>query len=355
MGVRKILNFIKCLYKKNVHDVIGIDLGTANTLICLKGKGIVLNEASTIAFISEDGENSGYLYGNRAKDLIGKTPFRIEVVNPIEDGVICRSSLSESMVRKFLSVTIGENILFLPTVIAGVPFSATDVEKKALQEIIERCNAKEVFLIYESIASAIGANLPVDKAIGSLIIDIGGGTTELSVISLGGIIKNKTFKYGGRKIDQSIVEYMEKKYNLLIGINTAENIKKQLAVAYLKPDDDVKKMMVYGRNLSLNIPQEITIDQNDIVVACSEFINTLIENLNYLLEMTPPELMKDIVKNGITICGGGAKIANLDYVIQEITGINVTIPAEPELCLIKGLEKIVEDHKRFDYLLFKQI
>ena len=353
--MKKILNFIKSLYKKNVNNVIGIDLGTANTLICLKGEGIVLNEASTIAFISEDGENSGYLYGNKAKDLIGKTPFRIEVVNPIEDGVICRSALSESMVRKFISTTIGENMLFLPTVIAGVPFSATDVEKKALEEVIERCNAKEVFLIYESIASAIGAGLPVDKAVGSLIIDIGGGTTELSVISLGGIIKNKTFKYGGRKIDQSIVEYMEKKHNLLIGVNTAEEIKKQLATAYLKPDDDVKKMMVYGRNLLLNIPQEIVIDQNDIVVSCSEFVNTLVENLNYLLEMTPPELMKDVVKNGITVCGGGAKISNLDYVIKEITGINVTIPTDPELCLINGLEKIVDDYKKYEHLLFKQL
>ena len=352
--MKKLLNLFKGLWKKNTDNVIGIDLGTANTLICLKNKGIVLNEASTVSYVAEDGENTGYLYGNKAKELIGKTPYRIEVVNPIEDGVICRSSLSEDMVRKFVSQTIGENMLFQPTVIAGVPFSATDVEKKALQEVIERCNAKDVYLIYESIASAIGADLPIDKPVGSLIIDIGGGTTELSVISLGGIIKNRTFKYGGRKIDQSIVEYVEKKYNLLIGENTAEDIKKQIAIAYLRPDEEPRKKLVYGRNLATNIPQEIVIDQNDLVVACSEFTNALIENLNYLLEITPPELMNDIIKNGVTICGGGARIANLDYVVHETTGLDVNVPSEPELCLIKGLEKIILDYKKYDHLLFKQ-
>jgi len=350
----KITNKIKSLYK-NSSNIIGIDLGTANTLICTPEKGIILNEASTISYITENGINSGYLYGTKAKELIGKTPFKIEVINPVDDGVVSYSNLTEDMVRKFLSTVIKENMLFQPIIICGVPFSATDVEKKALQEILERCNAKEALLVYESIASAVGANLQIDKPIGSLIIDIGGGTTEISVISLGGIIKNRTFKYGGRKIDKSIIEFIEHKYKLLIGENTAEEIKKQISCVYLKQDEEPKKMLIHGRNLKTNVPQEIVIDQNDLVYALAEFTNILVDNLNQILQSTQPELMKDIIKNGVTICGGGAKIGNLDYVIEKTTGLKSTIPNNPELCLINGLQKIISNYKQYNYLLFKQI
>ena len=321
----------------------------------LRVKGIVLNESSTISYTVEEGVNNGYLYGNKAKELIGKTPFKIDVINPVSDGVVNYSNLTENMIRKFLSNVVKDNIIFQPTIICGVPFSATDIEKKALQEIIERCNAKEVLLIYESIASAIGANLQIDKPVGSLIIDIGGGTTELSVISLGGIIKNRTFKYAGKKIDKSIIEFIEHKYKLLIGENTAENIKQHISTVYLKPNEEPKKMSIHGRNLETNIPQEIIIDQNDMVYALAEFTNLLIDNLNQLLESTQPELMKDIIKNGVVICGGGAKIGNLDYAIKQTTGLNTIIPENPELCLIKGLQKIILDYKRYDHILFKQL
>ena len=353
----KTLDFVgkfKQWFKKNVQTIIGIDVGTANTLICLPDKGIVLNEASTIAYTNINGENSNYVYGNDAKELIGKTPFKINVSHPIDEGIIQNHILSEQMLRKFISKTIGENMLFQPVIVAGIPFSATEAEKKILQEVLERCNAKEVYMIYESVASAIGANLPVEQPIGSLIIDIGGGTTEMSVISLGGIIKNRTFKYGGYKLDKSIVDFIEHKYQLLIGENTSENIKKQLATVYLPPNEENKKMLVYGRNLKTNAPEEITVSQEDIVMAFAEFTNQFIENLNTLLEMTPPELMRDIIKNGIFICGGGAHIGNLDYVIKQITGLSTTICAEPELCLTHGLEKIITNIKPYRHLLFQQ-
>ena len=352
--MKKLFNWINKWFKKKASAVIGIDVGTVNTLICVKDKGIVLNEASVVSFTSENNENVAHLYGNDAKALIGKTPFKIEVVKPIEDGVISNLMLSENMIRHFIT-TVNNSALFLPIVIAGVPFSATDVEKKALQDILERSNVKDVYLIYESIASALGANLPIDQPIGSLVIDIGGGTTEMSVISLNGIIKNKTFKYGGRKIDEAIAKYIEHKYDILIGQNTAEDVKKRISALYLCPSDEIKKISIYGRNLKTNVPQEIFITQEDMVTACAEFTNFFIENLNDLLSMTPPELMKDILKNGVTVCGGGANVANIDYVIKTITGLDTYVPKNPELCLIKGLNLIIEDYKKYDYLLFKQL
>ena len=352
--LNKILSKIRQIYKDKAN-IIGIDLGTANTLICIKDKGVVLNEASSVSYVIEDGEQIGHLYGNKAKELLGKTPFKIEVANPIEDGVVNMSILSENMVRQFMSNVYKKNSLFQPTVIVGVPFSASEVEKKALQEIIEKCNTKECFLIYESIASAIGAGIDIHKPSGSLIIDIGGGTTELSVISLGGIIKNRSFKYGGRKIDKSIINYLSQKYHLLIGENTAENIKKQIGSVFIVDEENNKSITITGRNLNTNTPQDFTITQKDVVIATAEFTNLLIDNLKELLEITSPELIKDISKNGIHLCGGVANLQSIDYIIETITGIKVNIPKNPELCLVKGLNKIVQNYKQYSNILFKQI
>ena len=351
---RSIRTFKNKLLNKSFNYIIGIDLGTANTLICTKDQGIILNEASVVSYISENGVNSGFLYGNEAKKMIGKVPFKIETEYPIDDGVISRNTLSEDMIRKFLFDTVGNRSIFAPTAVVGVPFSATEAERKTLQEVIERCNVKNVYMIYESIASAIGAGVQVDKPNGVVVIDIGGGTTEISAISLGGIVKNKTFKYGGRKIDKSIVDYLCHKYQLLIGENVAENIKKQIGIAYLRPDEKAKKIVVYGRNIETKNPQEIKISQQDIVVAIASFTNLLIENLEYVLESVPAELMQDIIHNGIILCGGGAGIANLDYVIKQTTGLKSIVPVNPELCLINGLRKIVGDIAKYKHLLFNE-
>ena len=352
--VNIVVNKIRTFYK-NKNNVIGIDLGTANTLICIKDKGIVLNEASSVSYVIEDGEQIGHLYGNQAKELLGKTPFKIEVANPIEDGVVNRSILSENMVRQFMSNVYKQNSLLQPIVIVGVPFSASEVEKKALQEIIEKCNAKECLLIYESIASAVGAGIDIHKPSGSLVIDIGGGTTELSVISLGGIIKNRSFKYGGRKIDKSIIDFLAKRYHLLIGENTAENIKKQIGSVFITDEENIKSITITGRNLDTNTPQDFTINQKDIVMATAEFTNMLIDNLKELLEITSPELMKDISRNGIYVCGGVANLQSIDYIIETITGLKVNIPEQPELCLIRGLNTIVQNYKQYENILFKQV
>lgn len=352
---KKLLSGIKTKIYNDDNSVIGIDLGTTYTLICLKNKGLVLNESSTISYINDSGVSSNFLYGNEAKDLIGKTPMRIEVSNPLEDGVICDYNMSEQMVSHFIKNVIGKHLLVNPIIIAGVPVGATNVEKKAIQDILERCNAKDAYLCYESILAAVGSGLPIDKPYGSMVIDIGGGTTEISVISLGGIIKTRAFKYGGRKIDKAIVEYILHKYNLLIGENTAENIKKQIGAVYIRPNERPKEIEVQGRNLKTHIPQEIVISQKDLVIALSEFSNLLVDNVKQVLESTPPELMKDILQNGCYLCGGGANLANIDYIFEKVLSLKSQKIDKPELAVIKGLEKIIQNYKDYDYLLFKQL
>ena len=329
-------------------------MGTANTLICIKNKGIVLNETSVVSYYADDGIRIGYLYGNKANDLIGKTPLSIVVSYPIEEGVVKSNQLTEDMISEFLKRAIGNNLIVNPIAIVGVPFSATEVEKKALQEIIDKCNVRESYLIYESIASAIGYGIKIDKPEGNMIIDIGGGTTEISVISLGGIIKNRTIKIGGRKIDFLINDYFIKKYNLMIGEKSCEEIKKRYGVVFLKNEEENKKFKISGRNLITHIPEEIEVNSYDIVKATAEFTNEIVDNIDKVLEITPPELIKDIVKNGIVLCGGGAMMKNLDYVIEQTTGIKTFVAEEPELCLINGLQKIIQNYKAYNDVLFKQ-
>ena len=353
-----IYNFLKNIKSKLINkdnSIIGIDLGTTYTLMCVNNKGIVLNESSTISYINDNNILSNFLYGNEAKDLIGKTPLRIEVVNPLEDGVICDGNMSEQMIVHFLNQIIGKQLLFNPIIIAGVPIGATNVEKKAIQEILERCNTKEVFLCYESVLAAIGSGLPIDKPIGSMVIDIGGGTTEISIISLGGVIKTRSFKYGGRKIDKAIIEYLINKHNVIIGENTAEYVKKQIGTLFVKKDDDIKSITIQCRNLTTHVPQDIVISQNDMQVALAEFTNLLVDNTKQVLESAPPEIMKDILKNGCYLCGGGANLQNIDFIFEKLLNITAHKIEKPELAVIKGLQEILKDYKTYDYVLFKQI
>ena len=343
----------KLLHKK--HGIIGIDLGTTYTLMCVNGDGVVLNESSTISYINDNNIQSNFLYGNEAKDLIGKTPIRIEVANPLEDGVICDSNMSERMITHFLEQTIGKQLMFNPIVIAGVPISATNVEKKAIQEMLERCNTKEVFLCYESILAAIGSGLPIDKPFGSMVIDIGGGTTEISIISLGGIIKTRAFKYGGRKIDKAIIEYFINKHNVIISENTAEDVKKAIGSVFVKNDDEVKTIKVQCRNLTTHILHDIVVSQNDLQVALAEFTNLLVDNTRQVLESAPPEIIRDILQNGCYLCGGGANLQNIDFVFEKLLNLKTHKIEQPQLAVIKGLQEIIKDYKKYDYVLFKQI
>lgn len=334
---------------------IGMDLGTCTSLVCTNEKGILLNEPSVVSFLNENNIKTNYLYGQAAKDLIGKVPFKIEIVNPIVNGVIFSIETTEKLVQYLLKKVVNNRAFYKSIIICSVPFSANDVERRSLQEILERCNVKKTFLVYKSIANAIGCGLELDKPVGSIIVDIGGGTTEISIISLGGIIKNKSFKYGGRQIDLSIVNFIEKKYSVLIGENVAERIKEQIGCVFLKNDDEEKIIKVQGRDLKTNSPCEITVSQKDIVYATAEFTNLLITNLKQILESTPPELMTDILTNGIIFCGGCAKLQNLDYVVKKITDLSIVVPEHPELCVIKGLEKMTMNIQKYKAFLFQQI
>jgi rod shape-determining protein MreB len=349
------LNSILQLFERRGNKAIGIDLGTANTLVYVKGKGVVLNEPSVVAYICESGINVGYLYGQKAKMMLGKTPMKIDVVGPLSDGVISDFNMAEEMIRKFLTDVMGSNVIVRPVVVIGVPLDSTPVEKRAIQETVERCGVKEAFLIYESMAAAVGAKLPVDQPHGCMIIDIGGGTTEVSIISLGGIVKGKSIRLGGNKMDSAILEYIRHKYHLLIGLTTAEEIKKSIGAAYLKSSEAPRHISIRGRDLKTGTPTEITISEADIVTALAECVYVIIEAVKETLEIAPPELASDIVDRGIVLCGGGALIKNLDYVISEAVNLPVFIPNDPEMCVIRGIGTIVEDYKKYDYTLFKQV
>jgi len=346
-------NWLKKIYKKSKSRVIGIDLGTSMTRICVKNSGMVLSEATLICY-NTDKDKNNYFYGNYAKKLIGKIPIKIKVIEPLKNGVVSHFFLAEDMLRAFIIKATHGNVIFSPIAIVIVPFETTDVEKKTVQEITERCGVKDVFLIHRTIASAIGANLPVNKPEVSLIVDVGAGLTEISVISSNGIIYCNTFKYGGQDIDLSIKNYILNKYDVLISNDMCMVIKKQIATLYLKQNEEKKMISIYGRNLNINALQEIVVDQNDIVIACAEFTNLLIKNLKSILESVTPELIKDFKQNGITICGGVSRIGNLSFIIEQVTGLSCNIAQEPEFCTIKGLQKVVENYKNYKHFLFKQ-
>jgi rod shape-determining protein MreB len=336
-------------------SVIGVDLGTSNTLIYIKSKGVVMNEPSFVAYTSDNGIDIGYLYGNKAKMMVGKTPIKINVISPLADGVICDFHMAEDMLRKFISSVIKFNPMFRPIAITGVPLNSTPVEKRSIQEAIDKCGVKDTYLVHESIAAAIGANLPINQPHGCMVVDIGGGTTEISIISLGGIVKGKSIKVGGNTLDKVILEYIKNKYHLLIGEYTAEEVKKAIGIAYIKPNEEQKQILVKGRDLRTHTPEQIYVSESDIIVAISEPIHQIIVAIKEILETSPPELASDIVDRGIVLCGGGSYIKNLDYVISEAFMLPVFVPNKPELCVINGIGVIAENYKQYDHILFKQM
>ena len=328
-------------FSKFVDNDIAIDLGTANTLIFRKGEGIVLDEPSVVAIRTEDGPGGPFskksllAVGTEAKNMLGRAPGSIQAIRPMKDGVIADFNITEDMIKFFINKVVSVNIFTpSPRIVICVPFGATQVEKRAIRESAERAGAKQVFLIEEPMAAAIGAQLPVQEATGSMVIDIGGGTTEVGVISLGGIVYASSARVGGDKIDQAIIDYMRRNYGSLISEPTAERIKKEIGSAF--PMTELVSMVVTGRNLAEGLPRKLTISSNEILEAIAEPLTTIVGAVKTALEQTPPELGADISENGMVLTGGGALLKNLDRLLSEETGIPVIIAEEPLTCVARG-------------------
>ena len=333
---------------------MSIDLGTANTLIYTKDNGIVLNEPSIVAVEVQGESLTPYAFGNEAKIMIGKTPGKIQAIRPLKDGVIADFKITEAMIKHFIKLVKAKNTFFKPTIIICVPSSSTSVERRAIQDAAEGAGAKVALLIEEPMAAAIGAGLPVHDALGSMVVDIGGGTTEVAIISLGGIVYGYSLRIGGDKMDEAIIQYIKKEYNLLIGESTAEKIKKTIGSAKVNIESENKSIIIRGRDLINGIPKQITITQNEIADALFENINKIIASIMTALEQAPPELASDIMESGITLTGGGAMLANLDHAIQLATGIKVNIANDPLDCVAKGTGFALNNIDMYRHLIFRQ-
>ncbi len=321
---------------------LAIDLGTANTLVYAKGQGIIINEPSVVA-VQRDSKNSKKILavGTEAKNMLGRTPGSIIAIRPIKDGVIADFEITEAMLRYFIEKAHNRRTMVKPRIIICVPYGITEVEKRAVKESAESAGAREVFLIEEPMAAAIGAGLPITEPSGNMIVDIGGGTTEVAVISLAGIVYSKSVRVGGDKLDEAIVNYLKRKYNLLIGERTAEQIKIAIGTAY--PEKDVKTIPVKGRDLIAGIPKTIEVNSEEIREAITEPVNTIVEAVRTALEKTPPELASDIVDKGIVLAGGGALIRNIDILLREETGLPIMIAENPLCAVVLGSGKALDE------------
>jgi len=318
---------------------IGIDLGTANTLVYMKGKGILLREPSVAAI--EKRTKKLLAVGNEAKNMLGKAPETIEVFRPLKDGVIAEFEVTAKMLNAFFKRAAGVILFNRPRVIVCVPFGVTDVEKRAVEDATLEAGAKSVAIIEEPIAAAIGASLRVSDAQGSMIVDIGGGTTEVAVISLGGIVASVPVRVGGDRLDEAIIAYIRKKHNVLIGESTAELLKKTIGAVH--PDVQTEHMEVRGRNLYSGLPAKIIVTTPDIIEAMSEPINQIVNAIKRALEQTPPELAADIYDNGIMCSGGGALLKGLSPLLHEETGIKIYIAKRPLDCVVDGIGAVLDD------------
>jgi len=321
---------------------LAIDLGTANTLVYLKGKGVVVSEPSVVAVQKDQhGQKKVLAVGTEAKNMLGRTPGSIVAIRPMKDGVIADFDITEEMLRYFIRKIHNRKALVRPRIVICVPSGITQVEKRAVRESAESAGAREVYLIEEPMAAAIGAGLPITEASGNMIVDIGGGTTEVAVISLAGIVYAKSVRVGGDKMDEALVQHIKRKYNLLIGERTAEQIKIQIGSAY--PEEEIRTMEVKGRDLVSGIPKTLEIDSKEIREALSEPINAILEAVRISLERTPPELAADIVDKGIVLAGGGALLRNMDVLLREETGLPVVIAEDPLSCVVLGSGKVLDE------------
>ena len=321
---------------------LAIDLGTANTLVYVKDKGVVLSEPSVVAIRTDGrGKNRVLAVGLEAKNMLGKTPGHIVAIRPMRDGVIADFEVTEAMLRHFIHKVHNRRTFVRPRIIVAVPSGITQVEKRAVKESAESAGAREVFLIEEPMAAAIGAGLPITEPTCNMIVDMGGGTTEVAVISLAGIVYSRSIRIAGDKMDASIIQYIKRKYNLLIGERTAEIIKTTIGNAY--PDlQNLETIEVKGRDLASGIPKILTIDSEEIREAISEQIDAIVETIKIALEQTPPELAADIVDRGIVLTGGGALLKNLDKLLREETGLPITITDDPLLTVALGAGKAID-------------
>jgi len=326
---------------------VAIDLGTANTLVFVKGNGIVLNEPSVVAV--DQASRKAFAVGLEAKQMLGKTPDHIAAVRPMKDGVIADFQITEMMLREFIRKSQKKKLFIRPRIVIAVPSGITEVEKRAVRDSAEHAGAREVFLIKEPIAAAIGVGLPVDKPSGNMIIDIGGGTTEIAVIALDGIVANSSIRVGGDELDEAIVNYVKRTYNLLIGEQTAELIKIKIGAA--SKLDKPLEMEVKGRDLVAGIPKNLKLTSEEIREAISEPIAQIVEALKSALEQTPPELAADIVDRGIVMTGGGALLRGLDSLLKDVTNLPINVVDDPLLCVVLGAGKVLDNVHTYDRIL----
>ncbi len=323
---------------------LAIDLGTATTLTFVKGRGIVSNEPSVVAVQrTAAGGKRVLAVGKEAKEMLGRTPGNIVAVRPMKDGVIADFEVTEAMLRYFITRAHNRRTLVRPRIIICVPSGITEVEKRAVRDSALAAGAREVYLIEEPMAAAIGAGLPITEPSGNMIVDIGGGTTEVAVISLAGIVMSKSIRTGGDKMDEAIVSHIKRKYNLLIGERTAEDIKKQIGSAF--PLDEVLTVDVKGRDLVAGVPKTLNINSDEIREALAEPVNAIVEAVRVVLERTPPELSADIVDRGIVLSGGGSQLRNLDMLLREETGLPVMVSENPQLAVVLGTGKALDELK----------
>ena len=334
-------------FRRYFSTDLAIDLGTANTLIYARGKGIVLDEPSVVAIRHEggpQGKKTLQAVGGEAKAMLGKVPGNIEAIRPMKDGVIADFDTTHHMIKQFIKMVSRHNYFSGPRIIICVPCGSTQVEKRAIRDAASNAGASEVYLIEEPMAAAIGSGLPVSEASGSMVIDIGGGTTEVGVISLGGMVYKGSVRVGGDRFDDAIINYIRRNYGMLIGEPTAELIKKNIGSAF--PGSEVREMEVRGRNLSEGVPRSFTVSSNEILEALTEPINNIVSAVKTALEETPPELGADIAERGMMLTGGGALLRDLDRLLAEETGLPVLVAEEPLTAVVRGCGMALEQMDR---------
>jgi len=330
---------------------MAIDLGTANTLVYVKNRGVVLNEPSVVAVLHNMGKSKVIAVGMEAKQMLGKTPGHIQAIRPMKDGVIADFVVTEEMIKYFIRKVHNRRTFANPRVIICVPTGSTPVERRAIHDSALAAGARKVSLIEEPMAAAIGAGLPVNEPQGSMVVDIGGGTTEIAVISLGGIVYSRSVRIGGDTMDTAIIQFMRKRYNLLIGESSAETIKKEVGIAIAPKTGDGKTIDIKGRDLASGVPKEIELSQTQVAEALSETIQHIVDSVKAALEETPPELSADLVDMGIVLTGGGALLEKMDEAIRDATGLPVTIADEALNCVALGSGKALESERSFEPIL----
>ena len=332
---------------------MAIDLGTANTLVYVRGRGIVLNEPSVVALELKNGRPQVRAVGDDAKMMLGRTPSGIQAIRPLRDGVIADFEIAEEMIKHFIRKVHNRSTFVSPEVIICVPSGSTAVERRAIKDSAESAGARRVWLIEEPMAAAIGADLPVTEPTGSLVVDIGGGTTEVAVISLGGIVYARSVRVGGDKIDEAIIAYMKRNFNLMLGESTAELIKKEIGSAMAPDDSDGRTLFVRGRDLMEGVPKEILITERQIAEAVAEPVSQIVEAVKIALEQTPPELAADMVDKGVVLTGGGGLMRNLDKNLRKMTGLPVTIAEDPLTCVVLGTGRCLEEFQTYRGVLIE--